>query len=189
LAHAADTPPPGPMPHAEKDIDLAPAGTYALDIRHTAIIARVSHLGFSHLVFRFDRASGSMSWDPKNVARTSLTATVETGSIVSNVENFAAQLSGPKFLNVVAFPQATFVSTAFRQTDATHGKVDGTFTLFGQSRPATFDVSLEGAGPFYGNTVIGIHAETSINAKDYEMTALSDYPIDLVIDSEFDKKP
>ena len=36
--------PPGVFA-AERDIALATAGTYALDESHTAVIARVSHLG------------------------------------------------------------------------------------------------------------------------------------------------
>jgi len=168
-------------------VRLAPAGEYKLDPDHAGVIARVSHLGYSRSVFRFDRVSAELSWDPKDIARSKLSATVETDSIATNVAKFAAELAGPKYLNAPAFPRATFVSTAFRATDATHGKVDGSFTLMGKSRPVTFDVSLVGAGPFFGRYVIGIHAETSINPKDYGLPAVFDEPIELVIDTEFNR--
>ncbi len=73
------------------------------------------------------------------------------------------ELSGAKYLNSAAFPQATFVATTFHPTDATHGKVDGTFTLMGKTKPVTFDVMLVGAGPGFGHARMGIHAETAIN--------------------------
>lgn len=180
-------PPPGPIPHGHKDATLALAGNYKLDPDHAGVIARVSHVGFSHSVFRFDRVSGELAWDPKQISRSKLSAEVDTGSIATNVANFAAQLAGPKYLNAPAFPKATFVSTAFRPTDATHGKVDGTFTLMGKSKPVTFDVTLVGAGPFFGHYVIGIHAEASINPQDFGLPDVFDEPIELVIDTEFNR--
>ena len=132
-------PPPGPIPHGHKGVTLALAGNYKLDPDHAGVIARVSHVGFSRSVFRFDRVSGELVWDPKQIARSKLLATVETSSIATNVADFAALLAGPKYLNAPAFPKATFVSTAFRPTDATHGKVDGIFTLMGKAKPVTFE--------------------------------------------------
>jgi polyisoprenoid-binding protein YceI len=186
---AAEEPPQptGPIPHGHKDVTLALAGHYKLDPDHAGVIARVSHVGFSRSVFRFDRVSGELAWDPKQIYRSKLSAEVETGSIATNVANFAAQLAGPKYLNAPAFPKAIFVSTAFRPIDATHGKVDGTFTLMGKSKPVTFDVSLVGAGPFFGHYVIGIHAETSINPQDFGLPDVFDEPIELVIDTEFNR--
>ena len=186
---AADAPPPGPIPHGHKNIAAAPAGTYTLDPNHLGIIARVSHLGFSRSIFRFDRASGALIWDPEAPAHDKLTATVETNSIASNVAGFAAELAGVKYLNSGVHPLATFVSTAFHKSDATHGTVDGTFTLMGKSVPVTFKVELIGAGPFYGHDVIGVHAETAITPLDFGLSPVFDEPIELAIDTEFDRKP
>jgi polyisoprenoid-binding protein YceI len=182
-------PPPGPIPHGQKDYSLARAGNYTLDPNHVGIIARVSHLGYSRSIFRFDRASGTLSWDPKEPTLAKLTANVETNSIASNVAGFAAELAGVKYLNAGSYPLATFVSTAFHKSDATHGTVDGTFTLMGKSVPATFKVALVGAGPFFGHDVLGVHAEAEINPKDFGLPAVFDEPIELVIDGEFDRAP
>jgi polyisoprenoid-binding protein YceI len=186
---AAEEPPtpPGPIPHGHKDATLALAGDYKLDPDHAGVIARVSHVGFSRSVFRFDRVSGELAWDPKQISRSRLSVAVETNSIATNVADFAALLAGPKYLNAPAFPIATFVSTAFRPRDATHGTVDGVFTLMGKSRPVTFEVTLVGAGPFFGHYVIGVHAEASINPQDYGLPDVFDEPIELVIDTEFNR--
>jgi len=129
--------PPG-VYMGEADYKQAPAGTYyTLDPDHTAVIARVSHLRYSYSVFRFDRASATLVWDPANAAACSLNAKVDTASITSNVKGFGEQLSGDDFLKAGAFPQATFTSTAFKQTGANRGKVDGQLTLMGKTKPVT----------------------------------------------------
>ncbi|MBV9421051.1 MAG: polyisoprenoid-binding protein [Alphaproteobacteria bacterium] len=197
-AYAADPPapakPPMVLPHGESDVTKAIAGTYTLDPRHVSVIAYVSHMGFSLSAFRFEKVSGTLQWDPNAIAKSTLTATVETASISSNVPGFATELAGEKYLNSGKFPEATFVSTAFHQTNATHGKVEGTFTLKGKSAPMTFDVTLVGAGPgFAGGPVmghvIGIHAEGMLDPQAYDMGPFFKMPIKLVIDTEFDHKP
>ncbi|MDB5451083.1 MAG: polyisoprenoid-binding protein [Phenylobacterium sp.] len=178
--------PPG-VTCGEKNLSAATSGTYALDPDHAAVIAGVSHIGYSTSVFRFDRVQGQLVWDAANPAASKLTTAVQTGSISTNVKDFAKELSGDTYLKSAAFPQATFVSTAFRPTDATHGKVDGLLTLLGKSKPVTFDVALVGAGKGFGHPRIGVHATTSINPQDYGMSPFFLDPIELVIDAEFAK--
>jgi len=184
----AETAPPPKIVFGAPDPALAPAGSYSIDPMHTAVVARISHIGYSFSLFRFGTVAGSLTWDPKAPAQSKLSATVDTASIATPVPGFPAELSGPKYLNSVAFPQATFVSTAFRPMDATHGKVDGTFTLMGKTKPVTFDVTLVGAGPGFGHPRMGIHAETTINPQDYGLPALFGNTTGLVIDSEFVKQ-
>jgi len=189
---AADQP-PMVIPTGTNDATKAIAGNYTLDPNHVGVLARVSHLGFSISIFRFEKAAADLVWNPTDVGKSKLSATVETASITSNVPGFASELAGAKFLDAAKYPAATFVSTRFRQTDRTHGKVDGTFTLRGKSVPLTFDVTLIGAGPGFAGSmeighVIGIHAEGSINPQDFGFDPVFATPIGLVIDTEFDRK-
>jgi polyisoprenoid-binding protein YceI len=171
----------------EPDAAQAPAGKYALDSKHAAVLSRVSHLGYSYSVFRFDKVEGALSWDPAAPARSSLKVTVATDAVSSNVEGFGKEI-GDKFLKAGQFPQATFVSTAFRPIDATHGKVDGQFTLMGVTKPVTFDVELVGAGKgFFGKPRIGVNARTRINPQDFGLPPMMTAPIELVVDTEFEK--
>jgi polyisoprenoid-binding protein YceI len=177
--------PPGVFP-GEQDFRQAPAGAYALDPNHAAVIARVSHIGYSYSVFRFDKVQGALTWDPAAPAKSTLSVTVQTGSIATNVPGFSGEVSGASFLNVAAFPQASFVSTGFRQIDATHGKVEGKFTLMGKTVPLTFDATLVGAGKgFMGHPRMGVHAEATIEPKDFGLPPMFAAPIALVIDTEF----
>ena len=189
LAQTAPAAPPALPPGvfaAERDLALATAGTYALDDQHTAVIVRVSHLGYSHSIFRFDRAKATLTWDPAAIEKSKLEASVETASITSNVNGFAQELIGDNFLKAKAFPQATFVSTAFKPTDKTKGKVEGQFTLMGKTRPVTFDVSLVGAGKgFGGKPRLGVTAVASINPQEFGLPPFFTDPIQIVIDTEF----
>ncbi|HTX48252.1 MAG TPA: YceI family protein [Caulobacteraceae bacterium] len=180
-----------PMPKAMQDYKAAPAGAYLLDQAHTAIIARVPHLGFSFEVFRFDTVSGALTWDPANAAADSLNVTVDPKSMAtaSTPIDFAAELTGDKFLNVAKYPTATFVSKAFHPVDATHGKVDGDLTIMGVTQPATFDVELIGAGQFGPRTVIGVKARAMVSLKGLGLPPFIQGPVELDIDTEFDKKP
>jgi len=170
----------------EHDYHLAPAGPYGLDPAHTAVAAKVSHIGYGLSVFRFDKVDGVLNWDPADPDRSGLKVTVDVASIDTPVPNFASELSGDKFLNTVAFPKATFVSTAFHRIDASHGRVDGDFTLLGKTRPMSFEVDLIGAGKgFMGHPRLGIEARSRLNPQEFGMSPMFSAPIQLVIDAEF----
>ena len=98
-------------------------------------------------------------------------------------------MQGARFLNAQQFPEATFVSTAFRQIDATHGQVDGAFTFKGVTKAITFDVTLIGAGQgMRGGHVIGFQATATINNADYNFPGFISGQTQIVIDAEFQKR-
>jgi polyisoprenoid-binding protein YceI len=173
--------------HNYKD---APSGTYQIDPKHTGLIARVPHVGFSISIFRFTGVSGQLSWNPANPHSDALNVTVDTTSIVTGpVQGFSEELQGEKYLNAVKFPTATFTSTSFRPEGPTHGVVEGTLTLMGVARPAKFDVDLIGTGSFFKREVVGVEAKTMLDPKAFGLPPLIVSPIQLVIDTEFDKQP
>ncbi len=173
-----------------KDLADTRAGTYAIDADHSAVLARVSHLRYSFLVVRFDKVSGMLAWDPAAPEKSTLSVSVPTASISSNVKGFPEQLTGEQFLDAGHFPEATFVSTAFRRTDATHGKVEGNFTLKGKTRPVTFEVELVGAGKGWENSPrMGVHAKAVINPQDYGLMPLLGDALEIAIDTEFGRQP
>jgi len=193
VAAAQGTQPNGLPPGVymgEADYKQAPAGTYAIDPDHASVIARVSHLRYSWSIFRFDRAGGTLKWDPVNPANSSITAKVETASITSNVTGFAQELAGNNYLKSAAFPEATFVSTAFRQMSTRRGKVDGQLTLMGITKPVTFDVELVGAGKGWADKPrLGVHAVARIAPQDFGLPAVFGKAIEIVVDTEFERAP
>ena len=98
-----------------KDLADARAGSYTIDPDHNAVFARVQHIGYSWLVFRFDRASGKLAWDPAAPEKSTLSVAVVVESITSNVKGFASDLAGEQYLKAAKFPEATFVVYASPQ--------------------------------------------------------------------------
>jgi polyisoprenoid-binding protein YceI len=168
----------------------ARAGTYTIDPDHAAVLARVQHIGYSWSVFRFERASGRLGWDPAAPEKSTLAVAVQTGSIATPVKDFARQLKGDDYLKSGKFSEATFVSSAFHRTDATHGKVAGQFTLMGITRPVTFEVELVGAGKGWADKPrLGVHAVATITPQDFGFPALFGKAIEIVVDTEFERGP
>ncbi|WP_299840339.1 YceI family protein [uncultured Paracoccus sp.] len=189
---------PADVPRGQPDYHAAGAGAYVLDPAHTAVIARVPHMNFSVSVFRFDTVSGSLQWNPENSAASTLTATVQAGSISNPYPGFAETLTGADYLNVAAHPEASFTATGFDAVSNTAGTVTGDLTIMGQTHPATFDVTLIGAGEGYTGDendlpilahLIGMHAETTIDPQAYGLNAFFTDPIEIQIDAEFARKP
>lgn len=177
--------PPG-VYAGEPDSKAAAAGTYTIDPEHTAVIVKVSHIGYALSVFRFDKVAGTLTWDPAQPAKSTLKAVVRTVSISTPVEGFAKELVGRGYLDAEQFPDATFVSTAFHPIDAMHGKVDGQFSLMGKTRPISFDVTLRGAGRgFMGHPRIGVEARGRIAPQDFGLAAMFGPWIQIEIDAEF----
>ena len=188
-AQSASDLPPGVF-MGGKELADARAGTYTVDPDHNAVFARVQHIGYSWSVFRFDQASGTLAWDPAAPEKSTLSVAVRVESITSNVKGFALDLAGEQYLKAAKFPEATFVSSAFRRGDAMHGKVDGQLTLMGIAKPVTFDVELVGAGKGWENRPrLGVHAVARIVPQDYGFPALFGNTIEIAVDTEFERAP
>jgi polyisoprenoid-binding protein YceI len=176
------------MPVAQHDYKAAPAGKYVIDVKHTALIARIPHLGFSYSVFRFQTVAGALGWNPANPGADTLSVSVDPKSITTAaVEGFSAEIAS-KYLKAAQFPTATFASTAFHPEGPTKGKVEGDLTIAGVTKHVVFDVDLVGAGKFFGKQVIGVTARTDLDGKAYGLPAFMN-PIQLTIDTEFDAQP
>lgn len=185
---------PDNIPRGQSDYHAASAGAYRLDPAHTAVLVRVPHMGFSVSVFRFGEVSGRLDWNPDDPAQSRLEAEVAIASITTPVEGFAQTLTGPDYLDSAKNPTARFTADSFTADSLTGGKVSGPLTLLGHTHPATFDVTLIGAGKGYtgdeaGNPIIrdliGLHAETRIDPQAYGMNAFFTDPITIEIDAEF----
>ncbi len=179
------------LPAIAHDYKAAPAGTYALDPKHTGLIARVPHIGFSYSVERFTDTQGSLTWDPANPGADKLTAQADPKSITPIPiagRDFAADLAGPQWLNAAKYPTATFTGAGFKPAGPEHGTVSGDLTIMGVTKPVTFDVTLVGTGMIFKHNVIGVHAVTHVDPRDYGLPAFITGPIELTIDAEFDRQ-
>jgi polyisoprenoid-binding protein YceI len=140
LAFAQDLPPP-------------PAGTYYIDRGHARVLFQVSHLGLSNYTALFTDYDATLTFDPDNPTATTLTATIDAGSVETHYPDpaldFNAVVAGPEFLDAAQFPKITFTSTVVAVTGENTADVTGDLTLHGVTKPVTLQVHYGGG---YGQT-------------------------------------
>lgn len=148
-------------------ITQASAANYKIDPTHGFVEFTISHMGFSLVGGRFDKFAGTLVWDKDNPSASSIEVTVDTTSVDTNHKKRDEDISGPGFLNVAAFPKATFKSTMYHG-DASGGKLMGDFTLNGVTKQITIDVKRLGEGKDpWGGYRVGFSGETTINGADF----------------------
>ncbi len=148
----------------------AQAADYRIDTKgmHASIQFKIRHLGFSWMLGRFERFSGTFSYDPEKVSESSIQVSVETASVDSNHAERDKHLRGKKFLQAKKYPEATFVSTAFKDLGNGKMEVQGRLTLKGNTKPITIMAEFVGMGadPWGGNRV-GFTGTTQLRLADY----------------------
>ena len=177
---------------AKADLNTAAAGEYAIDGSHTNVFFRVSHLGFSGYMGRFNKIEGKVMLDPKDLSKTSLDVTIDASSIDVNHEKLEGELRGKELFDAEAFPTITFKSTKLEQKDASHGTITGDLTLRGVTKPVTLDVTLNGAGihPMSQKPTLGFSATGMLKRSDFGVAKwlpnIGD-SVQLIIETEMQK--
>lgn len=171
-----------------------PAGIYTLDNRHSSIIFRISHLGFSHFTGRFDKIGGGLDYKPDAPEKSSLDVTIGVDSIDTNDAELDETLRTENWFDTLKFPRAVFHADHVEIDGANKGKIIGDFTLHGVTHSLTLDVTLVGEGvmPIFGTEVMGFSAIGSFDRSDYGVDNLEPMvgdEVTLEIDAEFNKEP
>jgi polyisoprenoid-binding protein YceI len=145
------------------------AADYRIDPSHAFIQFRISHLGFSTLVGRFNQFEGRFTWDAGNPGKAQVQVKIDPASIDTNWAERDKHLRGEDFLDVGRFPTAGFVSTAY-EGDAKGGLLKGELTLHGVTRPIVIQMQAigEGLDP-WGNYRAGFAGTTEIRRADFGM--------------------
>lgn len=148
----------------------AQAADYVIDTKgaHAFIQFQIKHLGFSWLVGRFNTFAGEFSYYEANPGAASVSVTIDTASIDSNHAERDKHLRDEEFLDVEKYPQARFVSTAYRDLGDGKGELRGELTLHGVTRPLTIQVAQIGAGDDpWGGYRRGFEGRTRFTLADF----------------------
>ena len=164
-----------PLPLAAQDLTPPLAGNFRIDMAHTRLSFRVSHLGFSMYTAFFRDIDATLAFDPAAPETMTLTASVKAASVETLYPDpafdFNAVLSGSDLLDAAQFPDITFTSTAITLTGANTADVTGDLTLHGVTKPVTLAVTYNGGyGGFPmdpGGARIGFSATGSLNRSDF----------------------
>lgn len=148
------------------------AATYEIDSSHSSANFTVRHLMISNVRGQFSKVTGKVQFDPKNLAASSVEATIDTTTVNTREERRDAHLKSADFFDVAKYPSMTFKSKKFAAAGAGKYKVTGDLTIHGVTKEVVLDlaeVTPETKG-MQGETRVGGQASTKINRKDFGLT-------------------
>ena len=147
---------------------LAQAKDYKIEAAHSEADFAIKHLGISTVHGAFHGVSGVVTFDPANLAKSSVTATIDVSTVDTGVTARDNHLKSDAFFDVAKFPTITFKSTSVVKS-GDHYDVTGDLTLHGVTKSVVLKLetpSKEQIGmdkkPHRGFT-----ATTTINRQDF----------------------
>ncbi len=143
---------------------------WEFDLAHSSVNFTVRHLIVSKVRGRFTKWSGSLKFDPKNPAASSVEVQIDAASIDTADAQRDTHLRSADFFEVEKFPRLSFKSTRVEK-DGDHFKVAGDLTIHGVSKPVVLLVEYGGqVKDPWGKDRVGFTASTSIDRKDFGLT-------------------
>ena len=151
---------------------LAQVESYDIDPAHSAVIFRVSHLGYSHTYGRFRKISGRIKVDKKKAANSSVAIEIDADSVYTADKKRDKHLRSPDFLNTKQFPKIAFKSTKVRKSGKTY-VITGQLTLHGVTKTVTVKMKHVGEGKDpWGNYRSGFDGSLTVKRTDYGMSKM-----------------
>lgn len=142
---------------------------YEVDGAHSDVSFRAQHL-LSRVRGQFRRFSGTVTIDPDKRDAVAVKGTIEAASIDTDEPDRDTHLKSADFFDVTKFPEITFEAGELREAgaDRKKGKLAGTLTMHGVSRPIVLDVEWLGtATDPWGNRKAAFTGRATLNRKDY----------------------
>lgn len=151
---------------------------WTIDPDHACATFAVRHFMIANVVGLFGRMTGTIYYDPPEMASLSAEAEIDVKSMSTGSKARDEHLLSPDFLDVAKYPNITFKTTRVEPTGSNRGKVTADLTIRGITRPAFLDVECLGPvkSPFSGNSSMGFRGATKISREDYGIEA--NYPME-----------
>ena len=149
-------------------IASAQAKDYKIDTNHSEADFSIKHLAISTVHGSFHAVTGVVHFDPADVTKTSVDATIDVSTVSTGIAARDTHLKSADFFEVAKFPTMTFKSTSVVKA-GDHYDVTGDLTLHGVTKSVVLKLetpSKEQIGmdkkPHRGFT-----ATTTINRQDF----------------------
>jgi polyisoprenoid-binding protein YceI len=148
---------------------LAESARWNVDLDHSTIEFRVSHMVVSKTTGRFMDYSGFIDMDVEAELVKAIEATIKTGSVNTVHEKRDAHLRNPDFFDVEMYPTMSYKMKSYKKTSEGYTAV-GDLTLRGVTKEITLIGNFNGTTKDpWGNTRAGFNAEGKLNRKDFGM--------------------
>ena len=142
-----------------------PAGTWTIDPSHSEVGFSVRHLMVSKVRGRFNSFAGELV-TADNPLDSTVSATIDLGSVVTGDENRDAHLRGTDFFDVETHPVMSYRSTGLRP-DGDAYVLDGELTLHGVTRSVPLKLEVNGFIVSPMGTRVGFSASGELSRKDF----------------------
>jgi polyisoprenoid-binding protein YceI len=165
---------------------------WQLDPPHCSAQFSARHLAISTVRGAFSKVSGTVQYDPANVEKTSIQATIQAASVDTRFEMRDRELRGENFLDVPKYPTITFTSKRVEAAGGGKFRITGDLTIHGVTKEVVLDA--DGLSQVLtdpsGNKRMGASATTTIHRSDFGVSGLPDIvgdEISIAIDVEMIK--
>jgi polyisoprenoid-binding protein YceI len=148
---------------------LAAPGAWDVDSAHTSSAFAVKHLVISTVRGEFGKTAGAVTYDDKDVSKSTVDATIDATSIDTREPKRDEHLKSADFFDTAKYPTITFKSTKVEKAGEGKLKVTGNLTLHGVTKPVVLDLTgptAEVKDP-WGNVRRGFSATARINRQDF----------------------
>ena len=147
---------------------------YWLDGPHSSVSARVSYMGLGSKTAQFPQMRGSIRLDPARLDTIDLDVELDAAALNAGSASDSKYLRGKDFFNVEQFPVVRFTGHRMTMSGPNTGFIEGQITTRGVTRPANLAVTFKDPpARATGRDPIALTARTSINRRDFGMTAYS----------------
>jgi len=148
---------------------LAGAATWQIDPDHAFVEFKVKHLMVSSVKGTFTKVAGTLEADDADLAKATVTVTIDTASLDTNIAKRDEHLRSPDFFDVAKYPTMTFTSKRVIVEGGKVSKVIGDLTIRGTTREVTLDVAdfTPAIKDPWGKQRRGATATATINRKDF----------------------
>jgi polyisoprenoid-binding protein YceI len=146
----------------------AQVSEWKIDPAHSEADFAIKHMAISTVHGSFRGISGVVRFDPANVAKSGVEATIDVTSVDTGVAARDTHLKSGDFFDVAKFPTMTFKSTKVEKTGEGFA-VAGELTLHGVTKPVVLQLETpDKEQTMDGKSVHrGFTAHTTINRKDF----------------------
>jgi polyisoprenoid-binding protein YceI len=143
---------------------------WIIDPDHSVAAFVVRHMMVANVRGQFNRISGTIAFDPDNIAGSSVDVVIDAHGIYTGIQKRDDHLRSPDFLDVEQYPHIKFKSTNVEGTGDNRFRIAGDLTIRGITKKVI--LLAEVAGPEnspYGETSIGFAASGSLDREDYNI--------------------
>lgn len=150
------------------------AADYIVDYKgaHASVNFKIKHLGYSWLTGRFDKFSGSFSYDAADLSTAKIEMLVDTTSLNTNHGERDKHVRSDDFLDVDKFGSAKFVSAQITDKGDDKLEIKGILTLHGVDKDIIIDAVKIGEGKDpWGGYRVGFSGTTKIALVDFGIPA------------------